>query len=108
MILTIYLSAVGFFGLILMGIDKHRAKRHQWRIPEKTLFLSAILGDQAGNGYLYRLRHSVIVYGSAALNGVAGRLVRIGGILALDDTAEGDKGYAATVPDQVIAQDIAS
>ncbi len=57
MILTIYLSAVGFFGLILMGIDKHRAKRHQWRIPEKTLFLVAALGGSPGvwaGMYLFR------------------------------------------------------
>ena len=57
MILAIYLSAVGFFGLILMGIDKHRAKRHQWRIPEKTLFLVAALGGSPGvwaGMYLFR------------------------------------------------------
>ena len=28
----------------LMGIDKWRAANHGWRIPEKTLFLSAALG----------------------------------------------------------------
>lgn len=27
----------------LMGIDKHRAEKHRWRIPERTLFLSALL-----------------------------------------------------------------
>ena len=32
----------------LMGIDKSKAKRHLWRIPEKTLFLSALLGGGAG------------------------------------------------------------
>ena len=32
----------------LMGIDKWRAASHGWRIPEKTLFLSAALGGSLG------------------------------------------------------------
>ncbi len=32
----------------LMGIDKWRAANHSWRIPEKTLFLSAALGGSLG------------------------------------------------------------
>ena len=32
----------------IFGIDKKRAKKGQWRIPEKTLFLSAILGGSIG------------------------------------------------------------
>ena len=31
-----------------MGLDKRKAKKNLWRIPEKTLFLSAILGGSAG------------------------------------------------------------
>ncbi|WP_280738907.1 MULTISPECIES: DUF1294 domain-containing protein [unclassified Enterococcus] len=29
---------------ILMGVDKFKAKRQQWRIPEKTLLLLGIFG----------------------------------------------------------------
>jgi uncharacterized membrane protein YsdA (DUF1294 family) len=32
----------------LMGIDKWRAASHGWRIPEKTLFLTAALGGSLG------------------------------------------------------------
>lgn len=31
-------NAVSF---ALMGVDKRRARRHQWRVPERTLFLAA-------------------------------------------------------------------
>ncbi|OUP22591.1 hypothetical protein B5F29_00925 [Lachnoclostridium sp. An196] len=31
-----------------MGLDKRKARKNLWRIPEKTLFLSAILGGSAG------------------------------------------------------------
>ncbi|MEE0954836.1 MAG: DUF1294 domain-containing protein [Eubacterium sp.] len=33
---------------LLMGADKRKARLHQWRIPEKTLFLSAIAGGSVG------------------------------------------------------------
>ena len=39
-----YLIAVNVLAFVLMGIDKRRAKQNAWRIPEKTLFLPAILG----------------------------------------------------------------
>ena len=33
---------------VTMGIDKGRAKRHKWRVSERTLFVLAILGGAAG------------------------------------------------------------
>ena len=53
MVLKQYL-VIGYFilltlaGLILMGIDKGRARRKAWRIPERTLFLIAFLGGGLG------------------------------------------------------------
>lgn len=32
----------------LMGADKAKARRGRWRVPEKTLFLSALLGGSVG------------------------------------------------------------
>lgn len=32
----------------LMGIDKWKAKRKAWRVPEKVLFLSALAGGSIG------------------------------------------------------------
>ena len=43
-----YLILCNVCGLVLMKVDKERAKKHRWRIPEKTLFLVALLGGSAG------------------------------------------------------------
>ena len=45
----IYFGIMNLLGLIVMGVDKWKAKHNAWRIPEKTLFLSAILGGSIGS-----------------------------------------------------------
>ena len=47
-IVIIYLVLINLAAFVLMGLDKRKAKKNLWRIPEKTLFLSAILGGSAG------------------------------------------------------------
>ena len=47
-ILLIWILAWTLIAFALMGIDKWKAKSESWRIPEKTLFLSAILGGSVG------------------------------------------------------------
>ena len=52
----------------LMGIDKHRARTRQWRIPERVLFGAALLGGSAGawaGMYLFhhKTRHGYVVVG---------------------------------------------
>ncbi len=44
----IWLVIINLTAFAIFGIDKKRAKKGQWRIPEKTLFLSAILGGSIG------------------------------------------------------------
>lgn len=46
--LAVYLVMMNLAAFALMGIDKSRARRHAWRIPEKTLFLSAAFGGSLG------------------------------------------------------------
>ena len=46
--LMFYLILINAFSFSLMGIDKRRARRGAWRISEKALFLSAILGGSVG------------------------------------------------------------
>lgn len=51
------LAVVNAAELALFGLDKHRARAHARRIPEKTLFLLAILGGSPGallGMYLFR------------------------------------------------------
>lgn len=43
-----YLIIINLVGFALMGIDKNRAKKHVWRIPEKSLFLASLLGGSIG------------------------------------------------------------
>ena len=43
-----YLAAINLVTFLVYGIDKLRAKRGAWRIPEKTLFLLPLLGGSVG------------------------------------------------------------
>lgn len=43
-----YLIAINLIGCFAMFLDKQKAKRGAWRIPEKTLFLFALLGGAFG------------------------------------------------------------
>ena len=38
-----YLLAVNILAFVLFGVDKQKARRNKWRIPEKTLILSAVI-----------------------------------------------------------------
>jgi len=42
------LAAVNLAAFLTFGADKLRAKRGRWRVPEKTLFLLALLGGGLG------------------------------------------------------------
>ncbi|MDE7434660.1 MAG: DUF1294 domain-containing protein [Lachnospiraceae bacterium] len=64
----ICLIVMNIAGLSVMGIDKRRAVRHMWRIPEKTIFLISLLGGSLGTWagmYLFRhkTRHWYFVVG---------------------------------------------
>ena len=46
--LILYLLTVNAIAFLLMLVDKQKAKKHLWRIPENTLMLSAALGGSIG------------------------------------------------------------
>ena len=57
-ILYCYLIIINLAAFCLMAEDKRRAKRHLWRIPERTLFAAAILGGSVGAMLgMYLCRH---------------------------------------------------
>lgn len=43
-----YLAAVNVIGFALMGIDKRKAQRSAFRVPEATLFAFALVGATPG------------------------------------------------------------
>lgn len=56
--LLVCLIIVNALGFLLMLIDKHRAKKNLWRIPEKTFFIIALMGGSLGClGGMYISRH---------------------------------------------------
>lgn len=66
--MSIYLIAVNVVGFAMMGIDKNRAKRGEWRIPEKTLFTCALLGGSLGttlgmSTFRHKTKHWYFKYG---------------------------------------------
>lgn len=70
--LLLWLLVINAAGFFLMGIDKVKAKRGAWRIPEKTLFTAALLGGTVGviagmQTFRHKTRHRKFVYGLPAL-----------------------------------------
>lgn len=71
-LLGLYLLLVNGIGFVLMGVDKRRAKRDQWRISEKTLFLPPLLGGTVGailgmRVFHHKTKHWYFRYGLPAL-----------------------------------------
>lgn len=67
-ILTSYLAIINIAAFAAMGIDKLKAKKRAWRIPEATLFLLVIFGGSVGGilgMFLFRhkTRHWYFLYG---------------------------------------------
>jgi uncharacterized membrane protein YsdA (DUF1294 family) len=55
--LVIYLIGINVLTLLIYGIDKWKARRGKWRIPEDTLIWLAIAGGSIGallGMYLFR------------------------------------------------------
>ena len=57
-LLLSYFIGVNLIGFAMMGIDKYKAKKRAFRIPEATLFIVAIIGGSIGSILgMYTFRH---------------------------------------------------
>ena len=71
-LLIVYFISVNMIGFALMGIDKHKAKKRAFRIPEATLFIVALIGGSIGSifgmyAFRHKTRHWYFVYGMPAI-----------------------------------------
>ena len=56
--IIIYFILINIIGFFAMYIDKQKAKKGKWRIPEKTLFIITALGGGIGTIIgMYKFRH---------------------------------------------------
>ena len=56
--IIIYFVIINILGFLIMYIDKQKAKKGKWRIPEKTLFIITALGGGIGTiAGMYLFRH---------------------------------------------------
>lgn len=56
--IIIYFIIINLFTFFVMWIDKNRAKKGKWRVPENTLLLLVLLGGGVGGiAGMYLFRH---------------------------------------------------
>lgn len=72
LILIIYILAVNLLGFFIMGIDKQKARKRTFRIPEATLFTIAIIGGSIGSIigmhlFRHKTRHWYFLFGMPAI-----------------------------------------
>jgi len=70
--LAYYLLAINSVAFIVYGIDKYKAKKAKWRIPEATLLLLAVLGGSIGawmgmKVWHHKTMHKKFKYGIPAI-----------------------------------------
>ena len=66
--LLVYLAAVNVIAFAVYGADKRRARKNRRRVPEKTLFLLAVIGGSVGAllgmyTFRHKTRHWYFVWG---------------------------------------------
>ena len=67
-----YFILMNLIGFAMMGIDKHKAVKKLWRIPEYTFFVIALIGGSIGTIagmrlFHHKTRHWYFAYGLPAI-----------------------------------------
>ncbi|MBQ5869749.1 MAG: DUF1294 domain-containing protein [Lachnospiraceae bacterium] len=70
-ILIVYLLLANVIAFAMYGIDKRKAMKDQWRIPEKTLLLAALIGGSFGafvgmQVFHHKTKHWKFIFGVPA------------------------------------------
>lgn len=70
--LLLYLSGANIIAFVIMGIDKQKARKRQWRIPERTFWSLAIIGGALGvligmKSFRHKTKHRSFVIGMPIL-----------------------------------------
>lgn len=78
-----YLLTINIVGFFSMYLDKRKARKKVWRIPEATLFLIALIGGSIGSivgmhTFRHKTRHWYFVYGMPVI-----LLLQIAAVIAL-------------------------
>lgn len=69
----IYLILINALSFLLMLLDKHKARKKKWRIPEATLMTAAAIGGSVGAllgmyTFRHKTRHPKFYLGIPALS----------------------------------------
>ncbi|MBD5545592.1 MAG: DUF1294 domain-containing protein [Lachnospiraceae bacterium] len=72
LVLVAYFILINLAGFLLMGIDKWKARKQAFRIPEATLFTVAVIGGSIGSilgmfTFHHKTRHWYFLYGMPAI-----------------------------------------
>lgn len=67
-----YSAFINLTGFAMMGIDKRKARKKLWRIPEYTFFVVALIGGSIGSiigmrVFHHKTRHWYFAYGMPAI-----------------------------------------
>jgi uncharacterized membrane protein YsdA (DUF1294 family) len=59
---------LNIFSFILMGYDKYQAKKNNWRVSERNIFILALVGGALGvfsgmKFFHHKTRHRKFIYG---------------------------------------------
>ncbi len=70
--LIAYMVLVNIIGFALMGIDKRKARKNAFRVPEATLFAMAIIGGSLGSFlgmhlFRHKTKHLSFIIGMPAI-----------------------------------------
>lgn len=63
-----FIFVLNFIGFMMVGYDKRKARKGEWRVPEKRFFTFALIGGATGiylgmKYFRHKTKHALFVYG---------------------------------------------